>query len=76
MDDKEHTQVVVSSSQSDLKTEYIAHEESKVKDEASLSPFAHQLEVHIHVFQDLFNNLLETSVKGDFVVFMDYGCQF
>ena len=74
MDDKEHKQVVVSSFQSDLKNEDIALEKSKVKDEASLSRFAHQSEVHTHVFQDPFTNLLETSVKGDFVVSMYNGC--
>ena len=76
MDDKDHKQVVVSSFLSDLKIEDIAQEQSKVKDEASLSPFAHQPKVHIHVFQDHFTRLLETSARGDFVVFMDYGCQF
>ena len=60
MDDKEHKLVVVSSFQSDLKTKDIAQEQSKVKDEASLSPFAHQLEVHTHVFEDPFTRLLET----------------
>jgi ribonucleotide reductase beta subunit family protein with ferritin-like domain len=68
MDDKEHKHVVVSSFQSNLKTEDIAQEQSKVKDEASISPFAHQPEVHTNVFQYPFTSLLETSVKRDFVV--------
>jgi hypothetical protein len=76
MDDKEHKQVVISSLQSDLKTKDIAQEQSEVKDEASLSPFSHQPEVHTHVFEDPLIGLLETFVKVDFVVFMDYGCQF
>ena len=76
MDDKEKEQVVISSFQSDLKNEDIAQEQSKVKDKASLSLFSHQPKVHTHVFQDPFVSLLETSVKGDFVIFMDYGCQF
>ena len=42
MDDKEHKQAVVSSFQSDHKIEDITQEQSKVKDEASLSPFAHE----------------------------------
>ena len=76
MNDKEHKQVAISSFQSDLKIEDIAQEPSKVKDEASLSAFAHQPEAHTHVFQDPFTILLETSVKGHFVVSMDYGSQF
>ena len=66
--------MVVSSFQRDLKD--ITQEQSKVKDEDSLSPFAHQLKVHTHVFQYPFVSLLETSVKGDFVLSMDYGYQF
>jgi hypothetical protein len=76
MDDQECKQVVVSSFQNDLEPEDIAQEKSKVKDEASFSPFAHQPKVHTHVFQDPFTNLLETLVKGDFILSMDYGCQF
>ena len=45
-------------------------------DESSLSPFSHQPKVHTHVFQYPFTNLLETLVTGNFVVFLNYGCQF
>ena len=75
MDNKEHKNLVVSSFQNDLKTRDIAREESNVKDETSPFPFSHKQELHTHVFQDPFTRVFEASVKADFVVAMDFGCQ-
>ena len=60
MINKEHKKEVVSSFQNDPKTKRSAQGQSKVKEEAPLSLFAHQ-KAHTHVFQTPFSFLWEES---------------